>query len=83
MSFSKHSAVIAAFGQHFAHAEKVPAEFHRFFLDAKDLRYSGDYGPRHTVTFDQAREQISHAEQFLKLAEQLIGLIPDSGEEQA
>jgi uncharacterized protein (UPF0332 family) len=29
LSFSKHSGVIAAFGQHFAHTGKVPIEFHR------------------------------------------------------
>jgi uncharacterized protein (UPF0332 family) len=32
LAFSKHSAVIAAFGQHFARTGKVPVEFHRFLL---------------------------------------------------
>lgn len=30
MAFSKHSAVIAAFGQHFARTGKAPVEFHQF-----------------------------------------------------
>ena len=73
MAFSKHSAVIAAFGQHFARTGKVPTRFHRFLLEAQDLRHSGDYGPPHAVTLDQAREQIARAEEFLELAERLIG----------
>jgi hypothetical protein len=80
LAFSKHSAVIAAFGRHFARTGKVPAEFHRFLLAAQDLRHSGDYGPPHAVTPDQTREQIAHAEAFLSLAERLIGPLPPSSQ---
>ena len=80
LAFSKHSAVIAAFGQHFARTGKVPIEFHRYLLAAQDLRHSGDYGPLHAVTLDQAREQIAHAEAFLSLAERLIGPLPPSSQ---
>ena len=52
MAFSRHSAVIAAFGQYFAHSGKVPVEFHRFLLAAQELRHTGDYGPLHAVTLD-------------------------------
>ena len=76
MSFSSHSAVISAFGQHFAHTGKAPVAFHRFLLDAQELRHSGDYGERHAVTVKEAQEQITRAEQFLELAERLIGPIP-------
>ena len=75
MAFSKHSAVIAAFGQHFANTGKVPANFHRHLLEAQELRHSGDYGPRDAVTPDQSRQQIERAEQFLQLAEDLINPI--------
>jgi uncharacterized protein (UPF0332 family) len=81
LAFSKHSAVIAAFGRHFTRTGKVPAEFHRFLLAAQDLRHSGDYGPPHAVTLEQAREQIAHAEAFLSLAERLIGPLPPSSQE--
>ena len=43
LSFSKHSAVIAAFGREFAHTGKVPVEFHRFLMEAQELRHSSDY----------------------------------------
>jgi uncharacterized protein (UPF0332 family) len=83
MAFSKHSAVIAAFGKHFAQTGKVSVEFHRFLIDGQDLRHTGDYGERHAVTFDQAQEQVSHAEQFLELAERLIGPLPPAEPEDA
>jgi uncharacterized protein (UPF0332 family) len=73
VSFSKHSAVIAAFGEHFAHTGQVPAEFHRFLLEAFDLRRIGDYGQRGAISPEQAEEQIARAQRFLELAERLIG----------
>lgn len=32
LAFSKHSAVIAAFGKHFVRTNRVPVEFHRYLL---------------------------------------------------
>lgn len=81
MAFSKHSAVIAAFGQHFANTGKVPANFHRYLLEAQELRHSGDYGPRDAVTPDKSRQQIERAEQFLQLAEDLIGPVSTTGKD--
>ena len=73
MSFSTHAAVIAGFGQHFARAGRVPAEFHRMLIQAQELRLQGDYDPQHDVTPDEAREQIRRAERFLKSAEEFFG----------
>ena len=45
LSFSKHSAIIAAFGREFAkHDVVVPAEFHRYLIEAQEDRNVGDYG---------------------------------------
>ena len=35
LSFSKHSAVIAAFGREFAKPQRVPTDFHRFLIEAQ------------------------------------------------
>jgi uncharacterized protein (UPF0332 family) len=75
LSFSKHSAVIAAFGREFAKPQRVPTEFHRFLIEAQELRTTGDYGQLNAVTIDQAAEQIDHAEQFLALAIQEVGAV--------
>lgn len=77
MSFSKHSAVISAFGQYFAHQGKVPVEFHRYLSDAHELRLSGDYGGHDAVTVEQALLTIEQADRFMKVAEELIGKIPE------
>jgi uncharacterized protein (UPF0332 family) len=75
LNFSKHSAVIAAFGQEFAKPQRIPAEFHRYLIEAQELRSTGDYGQLNAVTIDQAVEQIDRAEQFLAIATQYIGPI--------
>jgi uncharacterized protein (UPF0332 family) len=76
MSFSSYSAVIGAFGREFARTGRVPADFHGFLIDAQDLRNTGDYGGLNTVTAEQANEQIVCAQQFLELAENLMGKLP-------
>jgi len=42
LEFSSHGAIAGEFGRLFAHTGRVPAEFHRFLLDAQDDRWSGD-----------------------------------------
>jgi uncharacterized protein (UPF0332 family) len=43
LAFSKHSAVIAAFGERFTKTGLVPAELHRYLRDGQDSRNVGDY----------------------------------------
>lgn len=72
LSFSKHSAVISSFGKNFAHTEKVPKKFHKFLIEGQAIRHTGDYNHNTSITPEQAREQISRAEEFLQLAENCI-----------
>ena len=44
LSYSTHAAVISAFGREFAKTEKLDPKFHRWLIDAQDLRNIGDYG---------------------------------------
>ncbi|MDB9311961.1 HEPN domain-containing protein [Spirulina sp. CS-785/01] len=73
MSFSRHSTVISAFGRDFANTRRIPVEFHRFLIEAQNLRNTGDYGALNAVTPEEATEQINRAIQFLNLAEEQIG----------
>jgi len=75
LTFSKHSAVIAAFGRKFAKPHRVSPHFHRFLIEAQELRTTGDYGQFNAVTVEQGAEQIQRAEAFLALAIQDIGAI--------
>jgi uncharacterized protein len=76
-AFLRHSAVHAAFGEHFVKAGIVPSEFHRYLIRGMEVRHAGDYGRGGTtVTPQEASQQITHAEEFLALAERLIGPLP-------
>ncbi|HXG64192.1 MAG TPA: HEPN domain-containing protein, partial [Blastocatellia bacterium] len=76
LTFSKHSAVIAAFGQYFAKTGRVPVEFHRYLIEAEQSRNVGDYDIGPGLSKDEAEQQLTRAEQFIKLAENLMGPIP-------
>jgi len=71
--FSKHSAVIAAFGQKFAKTKKIPEEFHRYLINAETARTTGNYDVMAVITIDDAKLQIQRGKNFLELAEKLTG----------
>lgn len=71
LSFSRHSAAIAAFGREFAKPELVPREFHRYLIEAQQVRPIADYQGEE-VSDEEAELQIQRAEQFLEFAEQYL-----------
>jgi len=76
LKFSKHGSLIAAFGQHFVKTGEIEAKFHRRMIDAQDNRIIGDYSSISNLTDTQAATIISQAEEFLALAEQMLGAQP-------
>lgn len=73
LTFSKHSAVIAKFGQYFVKTGAVPAKFHRYLITAENSRIVGDYDTGPGLTQTDAATQIARAEEFLDFAAQNIG----------
>lgn len=73
LSFSTHSAVIAAFGQYFARTGRIPAEFHRALIRAQETRHKGDYDYADRVEVDEAQAEITEAQRFLEAAEDFCG----------
>ena len=65
LSFSKHSAVISAFGREFAKTGLLPMDLHRVLIDARQLREQGDYDVRATIDGATCSEQISRARRFI------------------
>ncbi len=65
LASSKHSAVIAAFGQHFVRTGLLPIELHAHLREAQDQRNIGDYGTGGGPDADQAEVQVRRAERFL------------------
>ncbi|MDZ7363218.1 MAG: HEPN domain-containing protein [candidate division KSB1 bacterium] len=68
VSFSKHSAVIARFGQEFAKTKKLDPIYHRYLRDGFETRQIADYGVTEDITRKQASELIRHAGKFLREA---------------
>jgi uncharacterized protein (UPF0332 family) len=72
LSFSKHTAVIGAFGREFAKSGSLDVKYHRYLIDAQDFRNLGDYGAGPELTADQAKQVIEWAAEFLAVAQTQI-----------
>ncbi|MFA4904311.1 MAG: HEPN domain-containing protein [Desulfobaccales bacterium] len=72
LAFSKHSAVIAAFGKYLVKPGRISAEYHRYLLDALEARHEGDYSPVSSITIETAKEHLKRAEKFLTLVESFL-----------
>ena len=67
LSFSKHSAVISKFGEYFVHTDKIPSKYHRYLIDAEQMRLKGDYDRTERLESEDAKLVIQRAEEFLEL----------------
>lgn len=75
---SKHSAVIAAFRQHFVKTGVIEPEFSDFYGQSMDERHNADY-ELEMLGYETALENLEHAERFLKRVEELLiaqGFLP-------
>jgi hypothetical protein len=61
----KHSAVIAAFGQHFAKPGVVESDLHQWLISAEKDRLIADYETGRSPEPEQARRHVEHAERFV------------------
>lgn len=71
-SYSSHAAVQSAFGREFAKTGKLDPKFHRWLIDAQDLRNTGDYEVGVHITRQQAEEVCSWAREFIVVAKRLL-----------
>jgi uncharacterized protein (UPF0332 family) len=65
MSFSNHSAVIAAFGKYFAKTGLLPSILHSYLLTAFKNRQIGDYEVIKKITKFEAETTIKNAQEFI------------------
>jgi uncharacterized protein (UPF0332 family) len=77
LSFSKHSAVISAFGKEFIKTGLLDIRFHRSIMNAFDLRNSGDYGSMHAVSEENAQGIIYDAGALLEAVQQFLSDISE------
>jgi uncharacterized protein (UPF0332 family) len=64
LTFSKHSSVIAAFGQHFAKTGRLPQELHRMLIEAQDMRNLSDYDLMAVLNQEAAEVLLTKARAF-------------------
>lgn len=65
LNFSKHQAVVAAFGQHFVKTGIFKHKFHQYLVEAFEQRQIGDYETMEEITKETAQKSIDRAEEFL------------------
>ncbi|HHE04695.1 MAG TPA: HEPN domain-containing protein [candidate division WOR-3 bacterium] len=65
LSFSKHSAVISAFGQHYIKTGIIDKKYHKMFSDAFEIRQIGDYNFLREISEEEALIVVKNAEDFL------------------
>jgi uncharacterized protein (UPF0332 family) len=71
LTFSSHSAVVAAYGKEFAKTGLLDSKFHRYIIDAQQLRQTGHYGEEgEEVTKEQALESFQWAEEFMQVVKE-------------
>jgi len=72
LRFSKHSAVIAAFGHEFAKSDEALREFHHGIVEAQDARNVGDYQVDVVLSEEDVQVHLDRADQFISLAERTL-----------
>lgn len=72
LSFSKHAAVIGAFGKEFIKTKIFPQRLRDCLVTAFDLRQLGDYGSPGSVDKEKARGLIENAADFIKAMEKYL-----------
>ncbi len=76
LAYSKHSAVVAAFGREFAKPGLLPVDFHTHLREAAEARNICDYQAVSHVTEEAALQHISRAEDFLAATEKFLKILP-------
>ena len=75
LTFSSHSAVVAAYGKEFAKTGLLDSKFHRYIINAQQLRHTGHYGDEgEEVTKEQALECYQWAAEFMQAVRAYLGL---------
>lgn len=77
--YSKHSAVISAFGRDLAKTDTVPRYFHRYLIEGQTTRLLADYRGA-PISDEEAQIQIDRGREFLEFTRQYFaGKHPTDG----
>jgi len=76
LRFKKHSATHAAFGARFAKTGRLDPGYHRWLLDAFDLRTTATYDVERTVDLKGVEVTLERAASFVDAIAQFIAKAP-------
>jgi uncharacterized protein (UPF0332 family) len=79
LKFSKHGAVHAAYGREFAKSGVLDPKFHRWLINAFDLRLQEDYDSETLLSVEHMEEMLGQARTFLAAAWEFLGDNRDDG----
>jgi uncharacterized protein (UPF0332 family) len=71
-SFSKHGALHAAYGKEFTKSGLLDPKFHRWLLNAFDVRLQEDYDAETLVSGELVEEMLEQARMFLAAAREFL-----------
>ncbi len=72
LSFSRHSAVIGAFGKEFVKTKIFPQKLRDCMVSAFDMRQLGDYGAPGSVNKEKAQTLIEETKEFIETIEDYL-----------
>lgn len=73
LTSKSHSGLISVFSQHFVKTGVVNIEVGRILTDAFNLRIESDYEDFFYLDYEEAKESVEDAEQFIKSITEIIG----------
>jgi len=72
LSFSKHSALIAAFEEKFVKTGVFDTRYHIDLLHVFELKNTGDYGSLEAVSEQEAQQAVAHSRDLLQAIEEYL-----------
>jgi uncharacterized protein (UPF0332 family) len=73
LSFSGHSAVLAADGREYSKTRELDPKFHKYLIAAQDYRSQGDYSYGPGVPEEHVRNALEWAVEFLGITRDYLG----------
>jgi len=72
INVTKHSAVVAKFGEYFVKTGEIETKYHKYLIDAKRKREISDYDVFIIIDRETAEERVKWAEEFLKKIKEIL-----------
>lgn len=69
VAYKRHKDAIANFNKEYVKTEVFPREIGRKISSVEEIRHASDYDDFYIATIDEVNEQISIAEEFIKMTE--------------